>query len=264
MISDIPKIIHYCWFGSEMPLNVQKNINGWREKCPDYQFILWNEKNFDINQFEYTQQAASVGKWAFVSDVARLVAVEKMGGYYLDTDVRLVKSLNRLDRLNIDCNCLFAMEFSGRVNTGIGFGATKNNEMIQRLIRMYSKTDYLNASGIPKHRTTVDIISDELHKYGLKNRDTIQFLNSKEIRGVLVLPTTFFVSQWFGKIRKNSRKFNDCIGIHELNASWYESGIMTSKIKPFLILTTMYIRRDLDFVFGYGSYNRLKKMIHKD
>ena len=46
----IPKIIHYCWLSDEpIPADMQKYINGWKDKLPDYEFILWNFKRFDIN-----------------------------------------------------------------------------------------------------------------------------------------------------------------------------------------------------------------------
>lgn len=54
---------------------------------PDYEFMLWNEKSFDINFCEFTSAAYQKGKFAYVADVARLYALKKYGGIYLDTDV---------------------------------------------------------------------------------------------------------------------------------------------------------------------------------
>ena len=46
----IPKIIHYCWFGNnEYPDIMKKCLKSWKKKCPDYQFIKWDENNFDVN-----------------------------------------------------------------------------------------------------------------------------------------------------------------------------------------------------------------------
>ena len=54
----IPKIIHYCWFGqSQMPELAIYCINSWKKYLPDYEFILWNEDNFDINCNEYVKEA---------------------------------------------------------------------------------------------------------------------------------------------------------------------------------------------------------------
>lgn len=41
----IPRIIHFVWVGDEKPESVKKNVAHWKELCPDYEFIEWNEKN---------------------------------------------------------------------------------------------------------------------------------------------------------------------------------------------------------------------------
>lgn len=37
----IPKIIHYAWFGSKIPQNVQERIDNWKKVIPDW----WIEVN---------------------------------------------------------------------------------------------------------------------------------------------------------------------------------------------------------------------------
>lgn len=58
--------------------------------------MLWNEDNFDINAYQYTKEAYSVQRYAFVSDVARLVALNYYGGLYLDVDFMVYKSFEDL------------------------------------------------------------------------------------------------------------------------------------------------------------------------
>ena len=71
----IPKIVHYCWFGGkEKPDDVKKCIKSWKQHLSDYRFMEWNEKNFDINNLQYTKEAYHAKKYAFVSDVARIEA----------------------------------------------------------------------------------------------------------------------------------------------------------------------------------------------
>ena len=93
----IPKVIHYCWFGgAPLPRLAEKCLKSWKKYCPDYEIRLWNEENFDLNENRYVREAASVGKWAFVSDYVRLKVILEHGGIYLDTDVELLKSLDSL------------------------------------------------------------------------------------------------------------------------------------------------------------------------
>ncbi|SIS65837.1 glycosyltransferase family 32 protein [Belliella pelovolcani] len=88
----IPKIIHYCWFGPAKPSALElKCLASWKKYCPDYHIKLWNEDNFDVNYCEFTKEAYRLGKYAFVSDVARLYALQHEGGVYLDTDMLLLK-----------------------------------------------------------------------------------------------------------------------------------------------------------------------------
>lgn len=91
----IPKVIHYCWFGGNpLPPLAQKCIASWKEYCPDYEIIEWNETNFDLNFNAYVQEAYQAQKWAFITDVVRLYVLCHYGGIYMDTDVEVLKSLD--------------------------------------------------------------------------------------------------------------------------------------------------------------------------
>ena len=72
MNKQIPKIIHYCWFGKN-PLNEEAKhcIESWKKYFPNYQIIQWNESNFDFESCDYAREAYQAKKWAFVSDYAR-------------------------------------------------------------------------------------------------------------------------------------------------------------------------------------------------
>ena len=116
----IPKIIHYCWFGSN-PLSetAQECIASWRKYCPDYEIKEWNENNFDLNCCNFVKEAYEAKKWAFVRDVARLKIIYEEGEIYLDTDVQVVKSFDDL----LNNQCFLGEETSGCIKTGLGFGA---------------------------------------------------------------------------------------------------------------------------------------------
>ena len=142
MNNNIPKIIHYCWFGKNpKPPVIVKCIASWKKMYPDWKIIEWNEDNFDVNLCPYTKKAYSNKKWAYVSDVARLKAVYDHGGVYMDTDVELLKPLEPL--LSYDAY-FFTMKFVNddgtprmEVATGYGFGATKQHYFIKLLLDQY-------------------------------------------------------------------------------------------------------------------------------
>ena len=93
----IPKKIHYCWFGGNpKPELALKCLKSWRKYCPDYEIIEWNESNFDINANQYCRDAYKEKKWAFVTDYARLAILHEHGGVYFDTDVELIRPIDKL------------------------------------------------------------------------------------------------------------------------------------------------------------------------
>ena len=93
----IPKIIHYCWFGNgEKGDLFEKCLESWKKFAPDFEIIEWNETNCDINECKYVKEAYENKKWAFLSDYARLVIIEKCGGFYFDTDVEVIRHFDDL------------------------------------------------------------------------------------------------------------------------------------------------------------------------
>jgi hypothetical protein len=130
----ISKTIHYCWFGNgAKPELLQQCIASWKQNCPDYEIIEWNETNFDVNFCNFTKQAYEAKKYAFVSDVARLWIVYHYGGHYLDTDVELKQSLDAF----ADYDGWFASETIRFINTGLGFGAQKHSPMVKCMLDYY-------------------------------------------------------------------------------------------------------------------------------
>ncbi len=131
----IPKVIHYCWFGGNpKPDIINKCIESWKKFCPDWEIKEWNETNFDINEVPYMKEAYDSKKWAFVSDVARLLVIYKYGGIYMDTDVELLSTLYSLT----DYEAFFAFESERNINTGLGFGAVKHHKIIKAMLDYYN------------------------------------------------------------------------------------------------------------------------------
>ena len=119
----IPKTIHYCWFGNgEKGELIDRCIASWREHMPEYEIIEWNEKNFDIDKYEYTRNVYSQKKWAFVADYARLVILREHGGIYLDTDMFVLKSFD--DFLNNEL--VLGKEDNVHISAGMVAAAPRN------------------------------------------------------------------------------------------------------------------------------------------
>ena len=170
----IPKVIHYCWFGgNEIPKQNRVWMESWRRYCPDYQIVEWNEKNYDVSTNDYMKQAYDLGKWAFVSDYARLDIIARYGGIYLDVDVELIKCMD--DLLKNDAFCGF--ESRRYVAFGLGFGAVKNCEIIEKLRDDYEERQFILDNGALNEVTCPVYQTQMLMQYGLKRNGEFQKLD---------------------------------------------------------------------------------------
>lgn len=161
----IPKIIHYCWFGKNSIPDKYKNwMESWKKYCPDYEIIEWNESNYDIKKNKYMRQAYESQKWGFVPDYARIDIINTYGGIYLDTDVELIKNMDDL----LYQNCFMGFQQDDLVNLGHGFGSKKDNDILCEMMEEYNKYNFILENGTlnmlpsPYYQTAV------LERNGLK------------------------------------------------------------------------------------------------
>ena len=138
----IPKIIHYCWLSNDpIPEKLQQCMKSWREKLPDYEFMLWNFDRFDITTSMWVKQAFDHKKYAFAADYIRLYAVYTYGGIYMDMDVEVVKSFNDL----LFTECMIALEAYSTtiILEGGCFGAVKGHPFIKQCLAFYRNRNFV-------------------------------------------------------------------------------------------------------------------------
>lgn len=134
----IPKIIHCVWFGKgEMNDRAKHCIETWKNVLPDYKIMKWTEDNFDINYNDFTRQSYENKKYAFTSDVARLWALDKYGGIYMDTDVEVYKSLDEF----LENPAFTGFEDINYPVTAT-LGAEKGNPVIKMMLAYYNAIDF--------------------------------------------------------------------------------------------------------------------------
>ena len=206
----IPKIIHYCWFGGNpKTMLIKKCIKSWKKYCPDYEIIEWNESNFDLNCCDYVKEAYESKKWAFVTDYARLKIINDNGGIYLDTDVELLKPLDKF----LKYDSFFGYEDKKHIATGLGFGSIKNNPILRALMNDYENIKFIkddnsyDLTSCPVRNTAT------LEKLGLVRNGETFLLNNN----------AFFSAEYFSPIDYTSGYKNitdNTVSIHWFNASW--------------------------------------------
>ena len=206
----IPKKIHYCWFGGNpIPEKDKKCIESWKKYCPDYEIIEWNESNYDLNKNQYMAEAYKERKWGFVPDYARFDIIYNHGGFYLDTDVELIASLDILR----DNKGYMGFEGGTWINGGIGFGGEAGNETIKGLIDMYDHLSFYQEDGNLNLKPSPYYITEYLVKKGL-SRDN----REQDVGDLHIYPTDYFAAKDYdtGKVHKTM----NTISIHQYNASW--------------------------------------------
>lgn len=162
----IPHIIHYCWFGGKpLPKLAKKCLASWQRFFPGWEIREWNESNFDINSHPYAAMAYQQKRWAYLSDIVRLIVVEQYGGIYFDTDVEVVRY--PADLL-ANHTAWFGFEIPEYINTGLGFAATPHHPAVQAMIRKYDHL--LSIAGCPELNTAA------LTDLGLVRNGTMQII----------------------------------------------------------------------------------------
>lgn len=205
----INKTIYYCWFGKNKKGNdIISNIESWRETNPDYKIVEINEKNFDCRKYKFSLEAYENKKWAFVSDVARMDVLFNLGGFCLDTDVKLISSLDSL-RKNRSVWCL---ETSGLIGPGLIIGVEKGDQDLKNILDIYRELSF-DSKNAKKTQKSPDIVTGYFKQKNLGVKNKNQVLEENE----LVLASDYFAPyHWWGGGHVTKRT----IGIHQYANSW--------------------------------------------
>lgn len=217
----IPKVIHYCWFGGKkIPDQYRRWMESWKQYCPDYEIIEWNETNYDVRKNKYVRQAYEMGKWAFVSDYVRVDIINEYGGVYLDTDVELIKSIDEM--LKNDAFCGF--ESAKYVNYGLGFGAGKGHLIVGEIKEYYDNASFVLEDGTLNQITCPIIQTEVMKKYGLICNGEFQV-----VEGMTVYPSRILCGMSPHSFRMQCN-LDDTYAIHHYSGSWLENEQEKNKV----------------------------------
>lgn len=216
-MAQIPKVIHYCWFGGNpLPNLAIKCIESWKRFFPDYEIIEWNESNFDITINKYVHDAYLNKKYAFVSDYARFWILFHYGGIYFDTDVEVIRDFSPI---------LSAGGFMGvedhsysKIAPGLGVGAYPKNPLINDIMHLYDNLEFVYQDGSLNLKTVVSYTTEEFEKYGFKSgiNEPMQV-----IAGFFIYKMDFFCP-----LDYNTNELNitsNTFSIHHYLASWHSN-----------------------------------------
>ena len=214
----IPKKIHYCWFGGRpMPDKMLHFISTWHKICPDYEFIKWDEANFDVdNSIPFVKEAYEHKKYAFVSDYVRLLALYNEGGIYLDTDVEVKKSFDDL----LSLRSFLGKEMPFKLSTAV-IGAEKNVDWIKDFLATYDNKHFIRRLGkLNTLENTALLTTFFNHNY------------PKYFDNVSIFDIDFFCAKLFS----NGEYYisNNTYAIHHYFGSWIKKKDWGQRIKALL------------------------------
>ena len=139
----IPKIIHYCWLsGDAYPDKIQKYINSWKERLPDYEIMLWDRERSMKCGSQWLDEAFEQRKYAFAADYVRFYALYHYGGIYLDSDVEVLKKFD--DLLNLPY--FIGFDSFGYFEAAV-VGSESNNPWIKLCLDYYTNKHFLLPDG---------------------------------------------------------------------------------------------------------------------
>ena len=237
-MQNIPKIIHYCWFGGKpLPDEYKKYIDSWKKYCPDWEIREWNESNFDFSSCEYAMEAYDAKKWAFVSDYARFKILYEYGGVYFDTDVEILQSLDEVlksgpfmgiekigsaSQSNPGLGLGVAPGLGLGVAPGLGLGGAPGLGLYKEILEFYNTIHFKNLDGSYNLNTVVQYVTDILKRHGFVEEDKKQ-----TIAGVTIYPSDYFdpMNCETGEIKITQ----NTVSIHHYACSWADKKTQRKK-----------------------------------
>lgn len=239
-IPRIPKTIHYCWFGGkQIPAQYRVWMESWKKYCPDYEIVEWNENNYDVKKNKFLRQAYEIGKWAFVSDYARIDIVNEYGGIYLDTDVELIKNIDAM--LMNDAFCGF--ETCQYVAYGLGFGAVRQNPILSDIKDYYDNLSFALEESTLNQMICPIVQTKIMKKHGLQCNGEFQV-----VKGMAVYPSRILCGMSPHSFRIQ-RDLEYTYTIHHFTGSWL--GNMQYRNYRNHIISWMKMTNSDNYLYSY-------------
>lgn len=224
----IPKLIHYCWLSEDpYPKSIKEYIDNWKILMPDYRFILWDKKQFDLDSSIWVRQAYDNKKYAFAADYIRLYALYNYGGIYLDTDVEVLKRFD--DLLNLPY--FIGLDSQSKLEAAI-IGSEAKSDWILDCLRYYNDRQFVSENKKFDMTPLPGIMEKEISRTKKIISVNTNYINNYNVLNVF--PFDFFCSK---------RHDNGCVvisentyTIHHFAMSWKSNNSKRlTMIKRFLV-----------------------------
>lgn len=110
----IPRLLHFIWFGREMPEYCRRNIDEFRRLNPDFTVMLHDETALDP---DYRDRFDRITDTTSKSDLVRYSVLQRYGGWYFDCDYWPFRPIADIERAwSLDGRKIFLAQAWGRSN----------------------------------------------------------------------------------------------------------------------------------------------------
>jgi len=230
-LAKIPKRVFYCWGANESKRpDVELCIQTWKHFLPDYEIIEINEDSIDYFNF---QEELKNNKWfktvydrkmyAYVSDYIRIKTLYEHGGIYFDTDVSVIKSLDKFLNepafVGIQSN---SQDIDDDLVEPAILGSQKNNPLFKEILAFYDNEIW----EMPIY-TMPQIFEHFLQKnYGITKYPSRAKQKILKVKDITIYPERYFIPfRWTEKFTPKCIK-EDTHTIHWFGGSWCDKKTM--------------------------------------
>lgn len=230
----IPKKIHYMWLGgAKIPYSLQHCIDSWKRFCPDYEIVRWDESNYDVGKCCYMKQAYQHGKFGFVPDYARLDILYRYGGIYMDTDVEVVRNLDKL----LCQEAFSSVEKWQVINFGGCSGAVAGHPSLEPFLQAWEQRKFIRDDGTP------DILSSGYvdTRVALDNGYVLNGQN-QTIMGMNIYTYDYFHP--YDYVSGKTQMTDDTYAIHHFNGGWLDERMQLADRKTRMRFVSLCRRID--------------------
>lgn len=91
----IPRLIHFIWLGSPLPVWAKENIDSFKKHNPTWTFILWTDDKELLPEYREQWNRCKPNS-SQQGDLLRLSILQKYSGWYSDVDCRCFAPLDSL------------------------------------------------------------------------------------------------------------------------------------------------------------------------
>jgi len=218
----IPKIIHQIWIGSPLPQKYERLQQSWKEHHPDWEYILWTEK--DIEEFGLTNKYwyDKTPNYAQKADIVRYEVLYRFGGVYADIDFECLKPLDVLHHM-CDFYTGIAQWWRFRLFNGL-IGSAPGHPILKECIDSMN----LDIKHHPNPRLNVTYTTGPEHL----TRCFIQKAN--ESGRCVAFPSNYFYSWPWTRKHENSQQQimrwikPESFAIHYWAESWFHQPLLRS------------------------------------